>query len=183
MRTGLRTLAAAAATTTLMVVTSVCTAHAAVKVSSCTVTAVAPTLSGSTLYGSATINCTSASSITGTISIVELDYATGTKTITATSPQDATMPKNAVALNAVPVAAKATITVCIPGGLLVAPATKCGASTLSLGTNCTSATPTGYNTEVGTGTAGYEEYDTKIVLSIPAAGTDRTLPKDNSYAC
>jgi uncharacterized membrane protein len=170
-------LAAAAATATLMAATSVSTAHAAVTVSTCTVTAIAPVLSGGTLYGSATIKCTTASSITGTISIVELDYATGAKTITATSPEDATLPKNTVALTAITVGKGATVTVCVPGGLLVAPATKCG-STIPLGTNCTSATPVGYNTE-----AGNEEYATKISLTIPAAGTDRTLPKDNAYAC
>ena len=119
MRTGLRSLAAAAATTTLMVVTSVCTAHAAVTVGTCTVTAVAPVLSGSTIYGSATIKCTAASSISGTISIVELDYDTKGK-ISASSPEDPTMPINAVALTAVAVAKGATVTVCVPGGPLVA---------------------------------------------------------------
>lgn len=167
---GLRTIAAAAATTTLMVVTSVSTTHAAATAGTCTITAVAPVLSGTSLYGSATIKCTSATAVVGAISVVELDYAAKATTITASSPEDSVMNslnlKYSAAFSAT-VAKGATATICFPGGgQLAAPLTKCSSTIPCL------------NTETGN-----EEYATRLTTAIPAITSDRTLPKDNAYAC
>jgi hypothetical protein len=154
-----------------MAVTSVSTADAAVTAGKCTITAVAPVLSGTSLYGSATITCTVATLVVGTISVVELDYAPKATTITATSPEDAVMNTLNASYTAVVsqnVAAKATVTVCFPGGKPpTAPATKCGGSTIPC-----------LNTEVGN-----EEFATRFISALPAATSDRTLPKDNAFAC
>lgn len=171
---GARSLAAAAATTALVVATSVCTAQAAATVGTCTLTAIAPVLSAGNVYGSATIKCTAATSFTGKLQIVELEYDTAKK-ISASSPEDTTMPSTAsVALTAVSIAKNATVTVCIPGGPLVAPATKC---TTTLPATCGTKVG-GFNTE-----ADNEEWATKISATIPGVASDRTLPKDQAFAC
>jgi hypothetical protein len=152
-----------------MAVTSVSTAHAAQTFGSCTMTAVAPVLSGTSLYGSLTVKCTALTAVIVKASVVELDYAAGATKITATSPEDLIVPVPELNYSFT-VAKNATVTVCLPGGPLVAGQKACPTTTVVCA-----------NTEVGN-----EEYATKVTNVSPATvplKTDRTLPTDNKYAC